>query len=92
MSRDEWPGRLVERGGLPLHNDQLKGGAQVPELLDIAVEAHGGLERWNEVNAVEISGLPAKVPLPRPAAVGPRRSLVNACRRWTSWSRLVGSA
>jgi hypothetical protein len=26
----------------------------MPELLDIAVEAHGGLDRWNEVSAVEI--------------------------------------
>jgi hypothetical protein len=33
---------------------QTKGGA-MPELLDIAVEAHGGLDRWHEVNAVEIA-------------------------------------
>jgi hypothetical protein len=26
----------------------------MPELLDIAVEAHGGLDRWNAVSAVEI--------------------------------------
>jgi hypothetical protein len=33
--------------GLSMSND-------VPELLDIAVEAHGGLARWNEVSSVEI--------------------------------------
>jgi hypothetical protein len=27
----------------------------MPELLDIAVEAHGGLDRWNEISAVEIA-------------------------------------
>jgi hypothetical protein len=27
----------------------------MPELLDIAVEAHGGLARWNEINQVEIA-------------------------------------
>jgi hypothetical protein len=27
----------------------------MPELLDIAVEAHGGLGRWNEVSSIEIA-------------------------------------
>jgi hypothetical protein len=32
----------------------MRGGA-MPELLDIAVEAHGGRDRWNEISAVEIA-------------------------------------
>ena len=28
---------------------------EVPELLDIAVEAHGGLARWNEVSSIKIN-------------------------------------
>ena len=28
--------------------------AEMPELLDVAVEAHGGLARWNEVSSIKI--------------------------------------
>ena len=45
-------GGREDRQGLAVSESSLK--SDVPELLEFAVEAHGGLARWNEVSSVTI--------------------------------------
>ncbi len=45
-------GGREDRQGLAVSESSLK--SDVPELLEFAVEAHGGLARWNEVSSVKI--------------------------------------
>ena len=46
---------LHPKDGLPIGQTARAKGAAKSDLLDLAVEAHGGLERWNKVEAIKVA-------------------------------------
>src|ERR1700734_485390 len=46
---------LDRRDGLPVEQTAPATGRSKSELLDLAVKAHGGLDRWNKVKAIKVA-------------------------------------
>jgi hypothetical protein len=53
-SRDTMTSIVGRQGRQQLAVNESSMSSDVPDLLKIAVEAHGGLARWDEVSSVEI--------------------------------------